>query len=108
VISARWAICQWSANVRRLQILTPRPAAVVFLLGLLSTSARADALYSVTDLGAASPTANVTGQSQLNTGSGYPYISSQNTVNSNGNYLAALNTATQAAFQARECRTSTY
>ena len=75
-------------------------AVALFLIGLISSHVRADALYSVTDLGLASPTANVTGQSQSNTGTGYPYLSGSNTLNSNGNYLGALSTAQQAAFQA--------
>ncbi len=75
-------------------------AVALFLIGLISSHVRADALYSVTDLGLASPTANVTGLSRSNTGTGYPYLSGSNTFNSNGNYLGALSTAQQAAFQA--------
>jgi probable HAF family extracellular repeat protein len=75
-------------------------AAALVLIGIISSRAQADALYSVSDLGLASPTANVNGQSQQDTGTGYPYLSGQNLVNSNGNYLTSLNASQQAAFEA--------
>ncbi len=86
--------------MRRLHVRAARLAAALLVIGLISPAVRADGLYSVTDLGAASPTANVTGQSQPNAVSGIPFLGGSNLVNSNGNYLAALSTSQQAAFQA--------
>ncbi len=71
-------------------------AAALALSGFLSHQARADGLYSVTNLGAAAP---ATGGLYSNPAS-YPYLSSQTPpLYPNGNYLGALSQSEQAAFQ---------
>jgi hypothetical protein len=59
-------------------------SALVFC-GLIASGAEAGAIYSVTDLGTASPSA--------------PYLSGQSQLDPSGNYLSALNGSQQAAFQ---------
>jgi probable HAF family extracellular repeat protein len=56
------------------------------LAGLSQTVAHADALYSVTDVGAANPSA--------------AYLSGQSQLDPSGNYLSGLSPSQQAAFQA--------
>jgi hypothetical protein len=63
----------------------PLAAALVFA-GLIMSHARADALYSVTNLGPASPSA--------------AYLSGENPIDPSGNYLGALSTRQLAAFEA--------
>jgi probable HAF family extracellular repeat protein len=65
-------------------VLTVARAAV--LCGFMSLQARADAIYSVTDLGQASPSG--------------AYLNGQTSIDPTENYLSALNASQQAAFQA--------
>lgn len=67
--------------------------------GLVSPFVRADGLYSVTDLGPSSPSVNAAGGNQSSSSSTYPYLSGQDLIPSNGNYLPALTAAQQASFQ---------
>ncbi len=59
--------------------------------GFLSAQSRADVIFSVTDLGPASPTVSASG--------GFGHWDGQALVPSNGNYLPALSASQQAAFQ---------
>ena len=80
-------------------ILCLAAQAAVFVL--IAGRARADAIYSVNDLGAATPTANASGQNgTVSSANSFPVLSGQNLVNSNGNYLTALSQGQQVAFQA--------
>jgi probable HAF family extracellular repeat protein len=59
-------------------------ASAAVFCGFMSSRAQADAIYSVTDLGTASPSA--------------AYLSGQSQLDPSGNYLSALSTSQQAAF----------
>jgi probable HAF family extracellular repeat protein len=65
-------------------VLSVMSAAVFW--GLISSQARADAIYSVTDLGQASPSG--------------AFLNGQTSIDPTGNYLGALSASQQAAFQA--------
>jgi probable HAF family extracellular repeat protein len=86
-------------NVRGMHRSTLQLVSALALCGLIASGAQADAIYSVTDLGPASPSANVSGGSQSSTSNTYPYLSGQDLLPSNGKYLTALGPAQQAAFQ---------
>jgi probable HAF family extracellular repeat protein len=74
--------------------------AAVVLAGSFARAANGDAIYSITDLGAVTPTANVSGGNQSTPSSQYPFLSGVNLLNTNGNYLSLLSPSEQAAFQA--------
>jgi probable HAF family extracellular repeat protein len=77
---------QGGTNVRAIHhcVLSVMSAAV--FCGLISSQARADAIYSVSDLGQASPSG--------------AFLNSQTSIDPTGNYLGALSASQQAAFQA--------
>jgi probable HAF family extracellular repeat protein len=64
---------------------TVRLLSALVMCGLIAASAQADAIFSVTDLGAASPSV--------------AYLSGQSQLDPSGNYLSALSASQQAAFQ---------
>jgi len=86
---------QGGTNVRIIGRSALCLTAALTLSGFFFQQARADVLYSVTNLGPAGPTTG-----GLYPNPGYPYLNSQTLLYPNGNYLGALSQSQQATFQA--------